>query len=277
MKLWLCFSRRGKGDFNRLLWRSHRRGNVVRVDRTLTIVALRNAAEQAGHLGIATLARKNEGGLVVVGREAGIGALAEEQLHNFGVDRVGSRSEHQRRIAAVVPAVHVGAAIEQQLYASALPAPAALPSAVSPSFVRARASAPLLEQQPHGVPRCRCCALPSTPVAPAAILASTCCALVDQKAHRVDIAAQRGRIERRQAVERRDIGIAAVLQQEPQNRVSIAKNCGLVNRSPPFDLLDRNRRSASYEQANLAFVVKRPEQGRRPAPILRVDVRLPYR
>ena len=55
-------------------------------------------------------------GLLVVGREARIGALADEQLHDFGVDGIGSRGEHQRRIAAIVPAVHVGAAIEQQLY-----------------------------------------------------------------------------------------------------------------------------------------------------------------
>src|SRR6185436_9019833 len=69
------------------------------------------------------------------------------------------------------------------------------------------------------------------------------------------------------------VGIAAVLQQEPQDRISVAKNRSLIDRSPPFDLLDRDRRSARDEQANLAFVVKRPEKRCRPAPVLRVDVR----
>ena len=92
--------------------------DIMRRDCALSIASrtLRGAAEQARHLRVAAPAGEHVRGFVVVGREARVGALRYEQLHDIGVHGIRTRSEHQRRIAAAVSAVHVCATIEQQLH-----------------------------------------------------------------------------------------------------------------------------------------------------------------
>ena len=57
------------------------------------------------------------------------------------------------------------------------------------------------------------------------------CALVEQQTHGIDVAAKRGGAERRQPVERRHVGIAAVVEQQPQNRQPVSKERCLIDRT----------------------------------------------
>ena len=219
MKLWLCFSSSGKalsialcGDLTAA--RPYAGDGAFAID-----AALRDTAEQARHLCVAAPARKHLRGFVVVGREARVRALCEKQLHDIGVHGIGARREHERRIAAAVPAVHVRAAIEQHLHRFGVPRAGGVAERRLTKLASHVGVGALLEEQLNGARAAvgrRCHERRRA----RAILCVDQRALVEQQTHRIDVAAKRGPAERRQPVERRDVRIAAVVEQEPQHRIA---------------------------------------------------------
>ena len=212
-------------------------------------------------------------GLVVVGREAGVGALAEQQLHHVGVDGIGSRGEHQRRIAADVPDVHVGAAIEQQLYGfGASCAGRVAERCLTELRPRARIRA-AVEQQLHGAAGCRSSAAPISAVAPAPFLASTCAPLSIKR--RIASTSPRSAAALSGV---RPLSVATLdRRRSPAAAAGPRIHCQALRPDRPACALrpagSLTAAPRAMQQANLASSWMRPEEGRRPAPVLRVDVR----
>ncbi len=117
MKLWLCFSRRGRAISIAFCGDRTAVATLCVVTAVCTIVALRNAAEQAGHLRYRRACSRECGrSRRSRPRSSHRRPSPRSSFTTSALIGIGSRGEHQRRIAAVVPAVHVGAAIEQQLH-----------------------------------------------------------------------------------------------------------------------------------------------------------------
>ena len=157
-------------------------------------VGWRHAAEQPRDFGVAALAGEVAGGLVVIGLEAGVGAFGQQQLS----PRPLASCRSWRRASAANSRGCSGRSRRRRARAAARRSPRSRPcrrcrARVSLRLVRARASAPCVEQQPDGVRIAvswRRASAPSRPrrsSRPRRALASI------EQPHRLDVAARRPR------------------------------------------------------------------------------------